>query len=82
MKNILIAAVALATIASPALAKTHRHVTHEQFSPAYSRAWQSPNSAYARQFRGRSNGYLGLHNTDPDPFIRDYLRHDPPGDYN
>jgi hypothetical protein len=75
----LIAALALATaISAPALAQT-RH----QVSPydAYGQSRYFSAQSFGRQAHPNWDSNLNLQSrtTDPDPFVREYLRNDQPG---
>jgi len=87
----LVAAVAFATaIASPALALNISRLPAQPAGEVPAQAWQDPAQDFAqvidvrthnRAYRSRAyrayGSYRGRYR-DPTPFIRDYLRFDPP----
>jgi hypothetical protein len=74
----LIAAVALIALSSPALANSRGQVPANE---AYAQSRQAPVYSFAQQRHPNWSSNLNLQSrtTDPDPFIRDYLRNDQPG---
>jgi hypothetical protein len=85
MKKMLIAALAIAAVASPALAKTGRTAAQPQpFTPdqAYAQQQYRPDgrvhsSNPAFDAYGPLGAYVG---SDPDPRVRQMLQNDPPNE--
>jgi hypothetical protein len=85
--KLLVATVALATaFASPVFAQSSRHPNEPAAHQTFGQARQNQARPFVRQVpNARAYGAYGWQRggeTDPDPFIRDYLHNDPPGNYN
>ena len=88
MKTIVATAALVVALASPAMSQ-QLQLMEPQPREAFAQSWQDPGQAFAsetRNLRARSNNpafdvyntageYLG---SDPDPHVRNQLRHDPP----